>query len=243
MIGGQRSVDILQSSLIAHQRAGPQALWRFRLKDLSVDERVWAWCRVFGQAHQGLNVGFILLQYSLVCNVESLSLFYLLFISCLYVQDGASKSYSCKPNIYVSWSTSELRVRLVPLNMFKPSSDFLLTVQGGASFVDLFCYLCFTYMIIGIALSSPAGNTLTCWLSCVWCFLVFCHFLIWCLGSGVVLYCIDSSSWLNLIYKFLYKPLIQQKLWIKIVTQDYLSRHVRNKWINLWVNKDYTEGL
>ena len=32
------------------------------------------------------------------------------------------RDLSCEPNIYVSWSTSELRVRLVPLSMFKPSS-------------------------------------------------------------------------------------------------------------------------
>ena len=32
---------------------------------------------------------------------------------------------SCKPNIYVSWSTSELRVRLAPWNRFKPSSTAL----------------------------------------------------------------------------------------------------------------------
>ena len=35
----------------------------------------------FGQAHRGLIVGFILLLYSVVCSVESISLLYLLFIS------------------------------------------------------------------------------------------------------------------------------------------------------------------
>ena len=51
------------------------------LKDLSIDERVGAWRRVFGQAHRDITVGFLLLRYSVVCTVESLSLFYLLFIS------------------------------------------------------------------------------------------------------------------------------------------------------------------
>ena len=32
------------------------------------------------------------------------------------------RGLSCKPNIYVSWSASELGVRLAPLNWFKPSS-------------------------------------------------------------------------------------------------------------------------
>ena len=37
------------------------------------------------QAHRGLPVGFLLLQYSVLFTVESLSLLYLLFISILYV--------------------------------------------------------------------------------------------------------------------------------------------------------------
>ena len=71
---------------------------------------------------------------------------------------------SCEPNIfmYVSWSTSELRVTLVPVNKFKPSIVFFnWPFQGGASF--------------GLA----------SWFFCVLCFLVI--FSIWCLGSDVVL--------------------------------------------------------
>ena len=41
----------------------------------------WAWCCVCGQAHHGLLVGFLLLCYLVVCTFESLSLFYLLFLS------------------------------------------------------------------------------------------------------------------------------------------------------------------
>ena len=59
----------------------PQTIWRFWIKDVSVDERVGACSCVFGQAHQGLTVEFPLLEYSVVCTFESLSLFYLLFIS------------------------------------------------------------------------------------------------------------------------------------------------------------------
>ena len=39
----------------------------------------------FGQAHWSLNVGFLLLRYSGVCTVESLSWFYRLFYLDLYV--------------------------------------------------------------------------------------------------------------------------------------------------------------
>ena len=71
---------LLLSSLIAHGSVGLQTLWRFRLKDLSI-EMVGAWCFGCCQAHQGLPVEFLLLRYSVLCTVESLSLLYLLFIS------------------------------------------------------------------------------------------------------------------------------------------------------------------
>ena len=53
---------------------------------------------------------------------------YLCFIFLLYpdlyvLGDAALiRGLLCKPNIYVSRSTTELRVRLVPLNRSKPSS-------------------------------------------------------------------------------------------------------------------------
>ena len=74
----------------------------------------------------------------------------------------------------MSWSTSELRVRLAPLNWFKPSSKiFYWPFQGGISFVDLLCFcsvlclLCLCVRLIICALWSPAGKGLTCWLSFV----------------------------------------------------------------------------
>ena len=35
-------------------------------KDVSIDKRVGTYCNVFGQANQGLTVGFLLLQYSFI---------------------------------------------------------------------------------------------------------------------------------------------------------------------------------
>ena len=58
-----------------------QTLWRFLLKDLSIDEMVGAWCFGCCQAHRGLPIGFLLLRYSVLFTVKSLSLLYLLFIS------------------------------------------------------------------------------------------------------------------------------------------------------------------
>ena len=62
--------------------------------------------------------------------------------------------------------------------------------------MDHFCYLYLLFVMLSYlfnaALRSPAGKGLTPWLSCVWCFVVFCHFPMWCPGSGEVLDCIDS---------------------------------------------------
>ena len=89
----------------------------------------------------------------------------------------------------MSWSTSELRVRLAPLNRFKPSSKiFYWPFQGGTSFVDLLCFcsvlclLCFVrvclYVLRGHLLGKgwPLG-------SCLWCLLWVCHFPIGILGQ------------------------------------------------------------
>ena len=91
----------------------------------------------------------------------------------------------------MSWSTSELRVRLAPLNRFKPSSKiFYWPFQGGTSFVDLLCLcfcsvlclLCFVrvclYVLRGHLLGKgwPLGSRL-------WCLLWVCHFPIGILGQ------------------------------------------------------------
>ena len=108
----------------------------------------------------------------------------------------------------MSWSTSELRVRLAPLNRFKPSSKiFYWPFQGGTSFVDLLCFcsvlclLCFVrvclYVLRGHLLGKgwPLGSRL-------WCLLWVCHFPIGILGQ--VWYLIVSIPDLcNLTYFYL----------------------------------------
>ena len=49
---------------------------------------------------------------------------------------------SCKPNIYLSRSTSEIRVRLVPSNMFKPSSNFLTDCSNAFNDPFVICVSC-----------------------------------------------------------------------------------------------------
>ena len=89
---------------------------------LLIDDMVGSWCFGCCQAHPGLPIGFL---------------------------HGLVRGLSCKPNIYVSWFTPELRVRLAPLNRFKPSSKiFYWPIQGGTSFVDHLCYLCLVFVML-----------------------------------------------------------------------------------------------
>ena len=89
----------------------------------------------------------------------------------------------------MSWSTSELRVRLAPLNRFKPSSKiFYWPFQGGTSFVDLLCFcsvlclLCFVRICLYVLRGHLLGKG---WplSSRLWCLLWVCHFPIGILGQ------------------------------------------------------------
>ena len=108
---------------------------------------------------------------------------------------------SCKPNIYVPWFTSELRVGLASWNWFKPSSKiFYWPFQGGTSFVDLLCVFflsCVCYAFVHVCLCVPCGHLLgKGWPlgSRLRCITVSLPLSLWYPGSGVVLDCIDSWS-------------------------------------------------
>ena len=110
------------------------------------------------------------------------------------------RGLSCKPNIYVYWSTSELRVRLAPLNRFKPSSKiFYWPFQGGTSFVGLLCFVlsCVCYVFVRVCLYVLCGHLLGKGWPLgfrLWCRTVSLSLSHWYPGSGVVLDCIDSWS-------------------------------------------------
>ena len=107
----------------------------------------------------------------------------------------------------MSWSTSELRVRLAPLNRFKPSSKiFYWPFQGGTSFVDLLCF-CSVLCLLCLCASVYMCFVVTCWeradLLALVCG-VFCEFVTFPLVSWV-----RCGSWL---YRFLiFAPLLTLK--------------------------------
>ena len=104
----------------------------------------------------------------------------------------------------MSWSTSELRVRLAPLNRFKPSSKiFYWPFQGGTSFVDLLCF-CSVLCLLCLCASVYMCFVVTCWeradLLALVCG-VFCEFVTFPLVSWV-----RCGTWL---YRFLiFAPLL-----------------------------------
>ena len=104
----------------------------------------------------------------------------------------------------MSWSTSELRVRLAPLDRFKPSSKLLYwPFQGGTSFVDLLCF-CSVLCLLCLCASVYMCFVVTCWeradLLALVCG-VFCEFVTFPLVSWV-----RCGTWL---YRFLiFAPLL-----------------------------------
>ena len=100
----------------------------------------------------------------------------------------------------MSWSTSELKVRLAPWNRFKPSSKiFYWPFQGGTSFVDILCFFlsCVCNGFVCVCLFVPCGHLLgKDWPlgPRLWCLTVSLSLSHWYPWSVVVLDCIDSWS-------------------------------------------------
>ena len=151
----------------------------------------------------------------------------------------------------MSWSTSELRWMLVPLNMFKPFCDFLWwPFQGGVYFVDHFCYLCFMFIFVMLSclflltLWSPNGKGLSSWLPCVLCFLLSLPLSIWCSRSGMVLDCIDSwsllSSRLLLYFIKLYPGISSESIWCRIKLR---GNHLYEILISYPLKPDYIPNI
>ena len=169
----------------------PQTQWWFQHKDLSIDERVGAWFCVCCWAYWYFTVWFILFRYSVVCTVESLSLFHLLFISWFICTKRwfidklglflANQKCMCiNPGQNYGWWLYRGTILSHPV-------IFLLTVPRRYFFCGSFL---FAFVILSLlclaALWAPAGKVLTSWLSCMWRFVVILSLSIWCPHSGVV---------------------------------------------------------
>ena len=156
------------------------------------------------------------------------------------------------------WSTSGLRVRLAPLNRFKPSSKiFYWPFQGGTSFVDLLrfcsvlCLLCLSARLFICALWSPAGKGWPLG-SSLWCLTVSVSLSHWYPGPGVVLDCIDSWSLhpylLCLVAypkEFYRLPFPIYFLYYPIFRSSSVTVHIRTNilWeISEWLQKDWVKN-
>ena len=95
----------------------------------------------------------------------------------------------------MSWSTSELRVRLAPWNRFKPSSKIFTDRSKAVLLLWIFFFclvLCLRVRLFTCALWSLAGKGLTSWLSFV---VSNCEFVTFPFVSWV-----SNGTWL---YRFL----------------------------------------
>ena len=105
---------------------------------------------------------------------------------------------SCKPNIYVSWSTSELEVRLArrETGSSPPVTDRSKAVLLLWIFY-VFVLSCVCYVFVHVCLYVLCGHLLgKGWPlgSHLWCLTVSLSLSHWYPVSGVVLDCIDSWS-------------------------------------------------
>ena len=139
---------------------------------------------------------------TLSSQVESPIKFDMVKLECFRVMYGKCSKF--RTLINCQKGLIELRVRLAPLNRFKPSSKiFYWPFQGGTSFVDLLCF-CSVLCLLSLCASVYMCFVVTCWeradLLALVCG-VFCEFVTFALVSWV-----RCGTWL---YRFLiFAPLL-----------------------------------
>ena len=152
-LSAQSWLVALLSSLVVRWLVGLQTLRGFRLGDLSVDQLVEACYFGCCRSHWGSPVGFLLLRYSALFTVESLSSLYLLFISLFICSrrlciDKLGVFHANQTSMYLDAHQNKGKV-CAPSNGFKPSDKiFLQTVPRrwffcGSFMFFLSCFLCF----------------------------------------------------------------------------------------------------
>ena len=134
-------------------------------------------------------------------------------------------------------SDSELRVRLVLWNYFKPSSNFLTDRSNGMLLLMNLFVICLCHFYT--AMFVPCSLVVTCWevvFSCV------CHFHMRCAGSGVVLDYIDSWSLPSfLIHSSLHW--IHKRKRSFIALQSHIMYEIVTLWASSWTGTDVAEGI
>ena len=152
-----------------------------------------------------------MLRFSVVCTVESLFLFYLLFESrfictrrCYIDKLGifyvTLTSMCLDPRQKQGWNRYR-QTCLSPPVFFLPTVPRQCLFGGSFLLFDLVILSC----LFVAALWSTAGKGLTSWLSFVWCFLVFCHF-------PIMVSWVRCGTWL---YRFLSFAFFTTSLWYK----------------------------
>ena len=135
--------------------------------------------------------------------IFALSPFYILMYLFLEMLHWYAMGLSCKPNIYGSWSTSELKVRLAPLNQFKPSSKIVLVTVPRWYFplVDHLC--CFVSCVSHAFASVYCCILVNCWERAdLLAFVGDVYLPLWYPRSGVVLDCIVSWYLLSFLLQY-----------------------------------------
>ena len=122
----------------------------------------------------------------------------------------------------MSWSTSELRVRLAPLNWFKPSSKiFYWPFQGGTSFVDLLCFcsvLCLLCLCarLFICNNNNNNNNIQVWYLIVsipdLCTITYFYFYFYDLSNHTIC---------SQLLVFYIKLTLDDKAWAKVKYSNY----------------------
>ena len=132
----------------------------------------------------------------------------------------------CNKGVCFSWVNNDKKWQKISIsfcnNMFYSVKSVCKSYMISAEIIAVMLPLKRVWLII--------GKRLTSWVSCVLCFLVFCHFLIWCLRSGAVLGCVDfwallSSLLLNCYFVTDYR---QQCI---INYHQFLKRFIKCLWL------------
>ena len=89
-------------------------------------------------------------------------------------------------NIYVSWSSSKLRVKLVPLNMLKPPVIFTDRSMAGLLLWILLVIFMLRVCLCYTVLSVPCSLVITCWERANLLALLFGSFLVFLLLSHML---------------------------------------------------------